>query len=80
MNSKKVLFTILAGTALSTIIGVLLNPYKDSSRRKKIVEKAKDYTDLAGETIKKSVDKSKNQLKKMDEDTDRMVNEGGKVV
>lgn len=80
MNSKKALFGILGGVALTTVIGILLTPYRDSSRRKKIVEKARDYADTAEEAIKKSVGRSKNQLKKMDEDTDRMVNEGGKVV
>lgn len=80
MDSRKALFAILSGVALTTVIGILLTPYRGSFRRKKIVEKAKDYTDTAGEAIKKSVDRSKNQLKKMDEDADRMINEGGKVV
>lgn len=63
MNSRKVLFAMLGGVALTTAIGILLSPYKDSFRGKKIVEKAGDYTDTAGETIKDSVANIKNQLK-----------------
>jgi gas vesicle protein len=80
MDSRKALFTILGGVALTTVIGFLLTPYKDSSKRKKIVKKARDYKDTVGETIKDSVANVKNQLKKMGEDADRMVNEGGKEV
>lgn len=80
MDSKKALFTILGGMTLTTVIGFLLTPYKDSSRRKKLVKKARDYTDTAGETIKDSVANVNNRFKKMGEDAERMVNEGGKVV
>ena len=80
MDSKKALFAILAGAVLTPVIGFLLTPYRDSSKRKKIVEKARDFTDTAGETIKDSVANVKNQFEKMGEDADRMVNEGGKVV
>lgn len=78
MDSKKV-FAIVGGVALTTLIGILLTPYKSSSKRKKIVDKAKDHADTAKETIKESVANAKNQLKKMNEDADRMANEGGKV-
>lgn len=80
MNSKKALFAILGSVALTTVIGILLTPYRDSSRRKKIVEKARDYTDTAKETIKDSVANGKNRLQKMGEDVERMVNEGGNSV
>lgn len=80
MNSRKALFAILGGVALATVIGILLTPSKNSSRRKKFVEKARDYTDIAGETIKDSVANVKNRLKKMGEDSDRVVNEGGNTV
>lgn len=80
MNSKKALFAILGSVTLTTVIGILLTPYRDSSRRKKIVEKARDYTDTLEETIKDSVGNVKNRLQKMGEDADRMVNEGGNSV
>lgn len=80
MDSRKALFAILGGVALTTVIGILLTPYRDSSRRKKIAEKARDYTDTAGETIKESVANVKTQLKKMSEDANRMINEGGNAV
>lgn len=75
MTSRKTLIAILGGVAITTVIGFLLTPYKDSSRRKRIADKARDYTDSAGKTIKDSVGKVKTQLKKMGEDADRMVNE-----
>ncbi len=77
MNSKKTLIALLAGAALTTVFSILLKPYKDSSKRKKIADKAKDYTDTAEETIKDSVVNVKNRLNKIAEDADRMVNEGG---
>lgn len=77
MNSKKTLIALLAGAALTTVFGILLKPYKDSSKRKKIADKAKDYTDTAEKTVKDSVVNVKNQFKKMADDADRMVNEGG---
>ncbi|WP_138431891.1 YtxH domain-containing protein [Fodinibius saliphilus] len=77
MDSKKVLFTLLAGAALTSVVGILLTPYKDSSKRKKIVDKARDYADNAEETIKDSVSNVKKRIKKMGEEAERMVNEGG---
>lgn len=77
MGSKKALFAIIGGAALTTVIGFLLTPYKDSSKRKKIVDKAKDYADNAEETIKGSVVNVKSRVKKMGEGTQRMINEGG---
>ncbi|MGM0547528.1 MAG: hypothetical protein ACQEST_12500 [Bacteroidota bacterium] len=77
MDSKKTLFAIIGGVALTTAIGFLLTPYKDSSKRKKIVNKAKDYADNAEETIKGSVANVKSRVKKMGEDAQRMINEGG---
>ncbi|MFH5830942.1 hypothetical protein ACG2F4_11015 [Halalkalibaculum sp. DA3122] len=80
MNTRKALYAILGGVALTTIIGILVTPYRDSSGRKSIVDKAKDYTDTAGETINESVDNVKKQVKKMGEDAERMINEGGNAV
>ncbi len=80
MDSKKTLFAILGGVALTTVIGFLLTPYKNSSKRKKIARKAKDYTDTAGETIKDSAANVKSRVKKMGKDVERMVNESGKEV
>ncbi|MDZ7694273.1 MAG: YtxH domain-containing protein [Balneolaceae bacterium] len=80
MDSRKKLFAILGGVALTTVIGLLLSPYKESSKRKKIVNKARDYADNAQETIKDSVDNVKKQLEKMGEEAERMANEGGKEV
>ncbi len=80
MESRKTLYAILGGVAFTTVIGILLTPYKESFRGKKIVEKARDYTDTAEETIKKSVANVKSRVKKMGEDADRMVNEGGNAV
>ncbi|MDX1640393.1 MAG: hypothetical protein R3220_01760 [Balneolaceae bacterium] len=77
MDSRKALFALLAGAALTTVIGILLTPCRDSFKRNKITDKDKG---AAEELVKDSVTKGKNQLKKMDEDVDRMVNEGGKVV
>ncbi len=76
MDSRKALFAILGGVALTTVIGFLLTPYKDSSKRKKIIDKARDYADIAEETIKDSAANVKSRVKKMGEDADRMVNEG----
>lgn len=78
MDSRKTLIVILGSVALTTAIGFLLTPHKKSSRRKKIVDKAKDYTDTAEKTIKDSVANIKKQVNIMGEDADRMVNEGGK--
>ncbi|MDR8394342.1 hypothetical protein NC796_24550 [Aliifodinibius sp. S!AR15-10] len=80
MDSRKALFALLAGAALTTVIGILLTPYKDSFRRKTIADKGKDSPDAAEGLIKESVTNGKAQIRKMDEDADRMVNEGGKVV
>lgn len=77
MNSRKTLFAILGGVALTTAIGFLLKPYKDSSKQKKIVDKARDFADNAEETIKDSVANVKSRVKKMGEEAERMVNEGG---
>ncbi|PAU94786.1 hypothetical protein CK503_04740 [Aliifodinibius salipaludis] len=77
MNSQKTLFAILGGVALSAGIGILLTSYRDSSKRKEIFDKARDYTDTAKETIKDSAAGVKKELKKMGEDAERMVNEGG---
>lgn len=65
MNSRKTLFAILGGVALTTVIGFIFSPYKDSSKRKKIVDKARDYADSAEETITDSVANVKSQVKKM---------------
>lgn len=77
MNSKKTFIALLAGAALTTVAGILLKPYKNSSKRKKIANKVKGYTDTAEETIKDSAAVVKKKLKKMGEDAERMVNEGG---
>lgn len=65
MDSRKTLFTLLAGAAITTVIGILLTPYKDSSKRKKIGEKTRDYTDSVGEIVKDSVANVKNRFQKM---------------
>ncbi len=65
MDSRKSLYTILAGAGLATIIGILVTPHRKSSRRERIVKKAKDYADTAEETIKDSVVGVKKQLKRM---------------
>lgn len=80
MNSRNALLAFFGGVVLTTIVGVLLTPYRDSSRQKKIVEKARDHTDNAEETIKGSVVNGQNRLKKMGEDTERMINEGGNTL
>lgn len=77
MNSKKTLIALLAGAALTTVVGILLTPYRNSSKRNKIGDKVKDYTDTAEETIKESAAIVKKKLRKMGEDAERMVNEGG---
>lgn len=77
MDSNKTLFALFGGVVLTTVIGFLLTLYKDSSSRKKIAKKVKDRTDSTRKTIKDSVADGKNQLKKMGEDIDRMINEGG---
>lgn len=78
MNSRKVLFAILAGTALTTAIGILLTTYRNSSRRKKIADKLNSKFDGAKGVIKETFSDVKNQIKTMDEDVHRMVNEEGK--
>lgn len=55
MNSKKAVFAILSGVALTTAVGILLTPYRKSSRRKRLINKARGYTDAAEETIIDSV-------------------------
>lgn len=64
MDSRKALFALLAGAALTTVIGILLTTNNGSSKRKKIVEKVGDYSDTAEETLKNSVTNVKTQLKK----------------
>lgn len=80
MNLRNTLLAILGGVALTTVIGILLTPYRDTSGRKKIVEKARDHTDTLEENIKVSVVNGKTRLQKMDESVNRMVNEGGNTV
>lgn len=80
MNSRKTLVAILGGVALATAVGILLTPYRDSSTRKKIVKKAKDYTDSVGEKMKESVANGNSRFEKMGEEVDRMINEGGSAV
>ncbi len=80
MDSRKALFVIFGSLALTTLIGILLNPYKDSSGQKKIGEKSSGDAGTAGETIKESDTKLKTRLKKMGEDANRMVNEGGNAL
>lgn len=80
MNSRNALLALFDGVVLTTLVGILLTPYKDSSKRKKTIEKARDHTDNAEETIKGSVVNGQNRLKKMSEDTERMVNEGGNAL
>ncbi len=80
MKSRKTLFAILGGVALTTVIGILSTSYRDTSKRKKIVDKAKDFANTAEETLKGSVANVKSRVKKMGEDTDRMVNEGGNTI
>jgi gas vesicle protein len=77
MNSRKTLFAILGGVAITTVIGFLLAPYQDKSKRKKIVDKTKDYAENAEETIKDSVSNVKSRVKKISGDAERMINEGG---
>lgn len=80
MNSRNALLALFGGVVLTTLVGILLTPYKDSSKRKKTIEKVRDHTDNAEETIKGSVVNGQNRLKKMSEDTARMVNEGGNAL
>lgn len=80
MNSRNALLAFFGGVVLTTIAGILLTPYRDSSRRKKFVEKAWNHTDNAEETIKGLVVNGQNRLKRMGEDTERMINEGGNAL
>jgi gas vesicle protein len=77
MNSRKALFALLAGAALTTVIGILLTPYRDSSKRKKIAHKSNGTADEVRKELKETVSDVKKQIKTMEEDVDRMVNEGG---
>lgn len=77
MDSRKTLFVIFGSLALTTLIGILLNPYKNSSGQMKIVDKNSDDEGTAKETLKESDASLITRLKKMGEDADRMVNEGG---
>lgn len=77
MDSRKALFVIFGSLALTTLIGILLNPYKNSSGQMKIVDKNSDDAGTAKETLKESDASLITRLKKMGEDADRMVNEGG---
>lgn len=80
MDSKNALLAILGGVALTTIVGIILTPYKNSLRRKNVVEKAGDYTDPVRKTIRESVADVKNQVKIICEDADQMVNKGRNAV
>lgn len=78
MNSKKTLFAIIAGAALTTAVGILLTPYKKSSKPKKIADKINGKVGEVKGVIGETFENVKNQIKTMDKDVDRMVNEGGK--
>ena len=77
MDSRKALFALLAGAALTTVIGILLTPNKGSFKRKKHANKNNGEIDEVREKMKETVSNVKDQISAMDEDINRMVNEGG---
>lgn len=77
MDIKKTILTVLAASALTTAIGVLLIPYRDSSKRKKIADKGNLKADEAKEAQSENSSNVKKQIKTMDEEVNRMMNEGG---
>lgn len=77
MNSRKVLYTLLAGAALTTVTGLL---FKDATKRKEIADKLNSKVNDAKGAIKETFSDVKSQIKTMDQEADRMANEGGNVV
>lgn len=78
MDSRKALFAILAGAVLTTAVGMILTPYKDSYKRKKTSDKLNGKVGEVKDVIGETFNDVKGQIKKMNKDIDRMVNEGGK--
>ena len=60
MSSSKFLAGFIAGAAIGAIAGILLAPDKGSETRKKITDKAGDWTDAAKETFNGIIDGVKN--------------------
>lgn len=77
MNSRNTLLAILGGVALTTAMGILLAPYRKSSKRKKLIGKARGYKNAVEDSIKESAGRVKTKVKKMGNDAERMINEGG---
>lgn len=77
MDSRKALFALLAGVALTTVIGILLTPNKGSSKRKKHANKINGEIDEVREKLKETVSNVNDQKNAMYEDVNRMINEGG---
>lgn len=67
---------MLGGVALTTVIGFLLAPHKDSTGKKKTAKKNNGRLDEERKT-QKTVSGVRNQIKEMDKDIDRMIDEGG---
>jgi gas vesicle protein len=53
MNSKQVLFGVLAGAVVGAALGILFAPDKGSDTRKKISKKGSDFMDSITKKIKK---------------------------
>ena len=60
MSSSKVLLGFVVGAAVGAVAGILLAPDKGSNTRKKISDKAGDWTDSAKETFNGIIDGVKN--------------------
>ena len=75
MSSSKVLVGFLAGAAVGALAGILFAPDKGSSTRKKLTDKAGDWSDSAKETFNGIIDGVKNAYSgakdEMEEYTDK---------
>lgn len=58
MKTKNVIFVVLGGVAIGTILGVLFAPDKGVNTRKKIAKKGKDLED----DIKSKLDNLSNKI------------------
>ncbi|MDX1586593.1 MAG: hypothetical protein R3222_07610, partial [Balneolaceae bacterium] len=70
MDSRKAIFALLAGAALTAAIGILLTPYKGSSRRKEAADSGHDSAGVSEGATNDPADNGEHKVKQMDKGAD----------